>query len=289
MTDQLRGLLITLVGVLFVVPDALFVRLIGADALVIAFWRGTIAGSVLLLGTLMFQGVAPIRSVFATGWIGGLYIVATGLSGILFVLAISLTSVANVVFIIATMPVFASLYSRVFLGEPVSRRMAATMIFVAIGLAIISYGSEETQGATRLGDAVALMVAAVFAAGLTAARRARPVSMVPAVPIGLLSASFCLWWFVDPMAVPEGQRYLVALHGLFIAVSSAGLALGPRYITSPEVALLILLESVLAPLLVWLVIGENPGTYALVGGAVVIGALAVSNLVALKRRGRLPV
>jgi drug/metabolite transporter (DMT)-like permease len=63
-----------------------------------------------------------------------------------------------------------------------------------------------------------------------------------------------------------------------------GLALGPRYIPSPEVGLLILLESVLAPLLAWVVVGEDPGPYALVGGAVVIGALAVSNVVALSRR-----
>lgn len=218
-----------------------------------------------------------------------IYIIAAGASGILFVLAVSLTSVANVVFIIATMPVFASLYSRIFLGETISTRMIATMIFVAVGLAIISYGSGETAAASRQGDAIALCVAAVFAAGLTAARRARPVSMVPAVPVGMLLASAVLFFVVDPVSVPAGKWPLVALHGTFIVVSSIGLALGPRYITSPEVALLILLESVFAPLLVWLVIGENPGLFALIGGAVVIVALALSNLVALRRRGRLPV
>ena len=65
--------------------------------------------------------------------------------------------------------------------------------------------------------------------------------------------------------------------------------LGPRYLSSAEVALLILLESVLAPLLVWAVVGEDPGRWALVGGAVVIGALLVSNLIALRRRRRVPV
>ena len=54
-------------------------------------------------------------------------------------------------------------------------------------------------------------------------------------------------------------------------------SLGPRYISAPEVSLLILLESVLAPLLVWAVISENPGFWALAGGGVVIGALLVSN------------
>ena len=62
------------------------------------------------------------------------------------------------------------------------------------------------------------------------------------------------------------------------------LTLGPRYISSPEVSLLILLESVLAPLLVWAIVGEDPGRWAMIGGAVVIGALLASNFVALRRR-----
>ena len=60
------------------------------------------------------------------------------------------------------------------------------------------------------------------------------------------------------------------------------LTLGPRYISSAEVGLLILLESVLAPILVWFWLGEDPGAMALIGGAVVVGALVISNLVALR-------
>ncbi|HAW48269.1 MAG TPA: EamA family transporter, partial [Roseovarius sp.] len=45
MTDHLRGLLITATGVLFIVPDSLFVRLIEGDAASITFWRGITAGS----------------------------------------------------------------------------------------------------------------------------------------------------------------------------------------------------------------------------------------------------
>ncbi|MFC6582944.1 EamA family transporter [Sulfitobacter aestuariivivens] len=86
------------------------------------------------------------------------------------------------------------------------------------------------------------------------------------------------------MSIPDSQWVLVAMHVGFIVVSSVLLAIGPRYITSAEVGLLVLLESVLAPILAWIVVGEDPGSYALVGGAVVVGALAVSNLVALRRR-----
>ena len=288
MSDQAKGLLITMLGALFVVPDSLFVRLIEAEALVIAFWRALLVGTLLTLGLLAWRGKTPFVAVLATGWAGVVYMLAAGASGVLFVLAVSMTSVANVVFIIASMPVFAALFSRLFLGERISRRMAATMASVFVGLAIIALGSGETEGASLAGDAVAVLVAATFAAGLTAARKARAVSMVPGVAMAHLGAAAVLALVTSPAAMPLDAWPLVALHGVFIAASAIGLALGPRYITSAEVALLILLESVLAPLLVWAVIGENPGPWALTGGAVVISALAVSNILALRRRNGAP-
>jgi len=201
MNDHLKGLLITTLGVLLVVPDSLFVRLIGAEPLVTAFWRGLMAG-------------AAFRAVYRSGWPAVIYTVLLGTTTPAFVLAVENTSVANVVFIFASMPVFAALFSRVFLGESVSRRMVVTMVAVFVGLAIIAFGSSAVQIASWRGDLWALYVSAAFAAALTAARKAKATSMVPTIP----------------------------------------------------------------PILVWWVIGEDPGSLAVVGGAVVIGALVVSNV-----------
>ena len=283
MNDQMKGLAITTAGALLVVPDSLFVRLIDADVLVIAFWRAFVSGAFILAGVAILQGGSPFRDLVQTGRYGCIYILTLGISGILFLVAVSLTSIANVVFIIASMPVFATIYSRVFLKERVSQRMVLTMLAVGIGLAVIAYGSGQTEGASWKGDLVALLVSATFAAGLTAARRVRHVSMVPAIPVAYLGAAIIILPFIEPFSVPAPQVWLVGLHGAFIVLSATFLALGPRYITSAEVALLILLESVLAPLLAWLVVGENPGVWALAGGGVVIGALAVSNAIALVR------
>lgn len=284
MSMQAKGLLITMMGALLVVPDSLFVRLIDADPLVIAFWRAVTSGTAVLVGVLVWMGPRAVSASLRTGWHGALYIVVLAASGVLFVMAVSLTSVANVVIIIATMPVFAAIFSRIFLGEPISRRMVLTMLFVIVGLAIVAYGTGENATASRSGDALALLLTVSFAAALTAVRRVRDVSMVPAVPVAFLASAVILWPMVEPMSVAQDQVWLVLLHGAFITGSSIGLALGPRYITSAEVALLILLETVLAPLLAWAVVGEDPGRWALAGGAIVVGALAVSNAVALLRR-----
>jgi len=102
-----------------------------------------------------------------------------------------------------------------------------------------------------------------------------------------LVAALLMMPVAAPLSVAPAQIPLVLLHGGIIALSSIFLALGPRYITSAEVSLLILGESILAPLLVWVTLSENPGPWAIVGGAVVLGALFVSNLVVLLRRKRL--
>ena len=284
MDDTTRGLLVTTLGVLFVVPDALFVRLIDASGITVAFWRLLLAGGLSCLWFWLRHGAAPFVAVLQTGRYGAIYMIGVGASGVLFALAVSLTSIANVVFIIASLPVFAALYSRVFLGEPIRQRMILTTAAVMAGLAVIAYGSGETANASRAGDALALAVSALFAAALTAARRVRHVSMVPGVAMSYVACALVILPFAAPLSVPAVQAPLVLAHGLFILCSSILLAIGPRYITSAEVGLLVLLESALAPLLAWMVIGEHPGPYALRGGAIVVGALALSNLWVLRRQ-----
>lgn len=284
MNDHVKGLLITTLGVLFVVPDSLFVRLIVAEPLTVAFWRGMTSGLFILIGLLAVQGLHGFGAVLRSGWPGLVYIVLIGSTAPGFVLAVTQTSVANVVFIFASMPVFSALFSLTFLGEPIRRRMVLTMAAVLVGLGIIAYGSDGSEIASWKGDLWALYVTIAYSGALTAVRKLKDISMIPAIPIASIGAALVLWPFTAPVVAFPTQWELFIGHGAFIAVATCFLTLGPRYISSAEVSLLILLESVLAPILVWAVIGEDPGPWALIGGAVVIGALFVSNLVVLRRR-----
>ncbi|MEO1500212.1 MAG: DMT family transporter [Pseudomonadota bacterium] len=279
-----KGLFITTLGVLFVVSDSLFVRLIEAEPLVVAFWRGMSAGLLVLSGVLLFQGPKVIRTSLSSGWPGLIYLVLIGSTAPGFVMAITQTSVANVVFIFASMPVFAAIFSWIFVGEGITQRMALTMVGVFVGLSIIAYGSTENELASWKGDLWALFVCAAYAGALTALRKVKNVSMVPAVPIAYIGSALVFLPFISPLAPVPEQWHLLLMHGGFIAVATCLLTLGPRYISAAEVSLLILLESVLAPILVWAMIGEDPGPWAIIGGVVVIGVLFASNLILLMRR-----
>jgi drug/metabolite transporter (DMT)-like permease len=281
MNDHLKGLLITTAGVLFIVPDSLFVRLIDAPAPTISFFRNLGAGAMILLFVLVTQGPRPVLAVPRLGWPALAYIVFFASSAVNFVLAVTLTSVANVVFIIAAMPIFAALLSRVFLSEPISPRMVWTMLGVLVGMAVILSGSHETEGAHWTGDLLAIVVAFSFAAAMTALRKLRGVSTLPLVPYALIGSALLLAPFAQIATTFAAQWPVLLGHAGFIMMASALMTLGPRYITSAEVTLLVLLESVLAPLLVWYLLAEHPGRYTLLGGAIVIVVLLVSNLVAL--------
>ncbi|MGI9449718.1 MAG: DMT family transporter [Geminicoccaceae bacterium] len=282
MNSHLKGLIITTLGVLFIVPDSLFVRLIATDPMVIAFWRGMTSGLIILMAVLAYQGLSGFSAILRTGWAGVIYTLLIGSTTPGFVLAIVNTSVANVVFIFATIPVFAAIFSRIFLGEPIQMRMVLTMLVVLFGLGIIAYGSGSSEIASWKGDLWALYVSMAYAASLTAVRKVKETPMIPAIPIAYIGAALVIWLFVSPQPAFEAQWPLFLGHGALIGVATCLLTLGPRFISSAEVSLLILLESVLAPILVWAMIGEDPGPWALVGGAIVIGALLVSNLLALR-------
>lgn len=284
MNTHAKGLIITTIGVLFVVPDSLYVRLIDAEPMATAFWRGMSSGVLILLALLALQGTKGFRPALTTGWPSIAYIALIGSTTPSFVLAINYTSVANVVLIFASMPIFAAIFSRIFLGEGIGLRMVLTMLAVAMGLGIIAYGSSENDIASWKGDLWAVYVCIAYAGAITAVRVVKDVSMIPAIPVAYIGAALVLLPFASPWQIFLDQWVLILGHGMFIAVATCLLAMGPRYISSAEVSLLILLESVLAPLLVWAWIGEDPGRWALLGGVIVIGALLVSNLVVLLRR-----
>ncbi|MEL6169107.1 MAG: DMT family transporter [Pseudomonadota bacterium] len=284
MTDQARGLLLAFVGTLFIVPDSLFVRLIDADAPTIVFWRGLSSGVSIFVLLFILYGARFPKEIRSTGAHGLAFAGCIAASGILFVTAVTLTSVATVVFVIAAIPVIAAILSRITMGERLSTRMAYTIAAVLPGMGLIALGAESGGSTDLLGAGLALAAACTYASGMVVARHARPKSLVPAIPLAYLLSTILVLPAAQPLSVDPAQWWLLAIYGgVFIAASTTLLTLSARLITAPELALLVLLESILAPILVWVLLAEYPGTLTLAGGAVIVAALAVSNFVALRR------
>jgi len=286
LSDHLKGVLLTGGGFLVLSPDALIIRLIEVDSWTVMFWRGllTVIGLFALM-TLRYGG-GVFHRFRAIGRLGALAAVMFTISSICFVTAITHTTTANALVIISVSPLFAAGFSLVFLGERVALRTWLAIGAAIVGIAIIFLpvlGGIRVAGQGLIGDLAALGTAISMAGYFTVLRRARDVDMAPSLAFSGVLTAVVVSALASPFAVTVPDVGYLALLGVVISpISFAMISAGPRYISAPEVGLLMPIETVLGPLWVWLLLAESPGVYALVGGAVVIGALVAHSLAALR-------
>lgn len=284
MTDNhAKGFLLTTLGVLFLTPDTLLIRLVEIDQWTMIFWRGVLMAVGLTAFIVFTEKGQALGSFIRVGWIGVGVGLAFCFSSISFVVAIDHTTVANTLVIIASTPMIAVVLSRLFLKERVVARTLFAVVATFAGVAFVL--AEDLSHGGLIGNAAALLTALFMAGNFVLVRIGRETNMVPAMAIGAVVAVVIVaapGWAV-PMSVPRDQIWLLILMGLILLPLSFGLiTIGPRLIPAPEVGLLLLLETVLGPLWVWLVIGERVSETTLIGGAIVVLTLALNSFLALK-------
>ena len=216
------------------------------------------------------QVVDAVRAIGAAG-LG--VAVCTAVASGSFIVALNHAKVANVLFMQAVAPIVAALLAWAALGERVPRRSWIAMAIAVLGVALM-VGSPGSGGV--LGISVSLLMTLSFATGLVFTRHRSDVSMVPAVCLAQLLVLCVVAPFADAGSVTRRDLGLLVLLGVGqIGLGLLFLVMGARLIPAAEVALITLLEIVLAPLWVWISIAESPAAVTLVGGAVVVGAVVL--------------
>jgi drug/metabolite transporter (DMT)-like permease len=277
LTDHAKGYLITLAGVAVITPDTLLIRLAAVDPFTLAVKRGLM---VLALSALWYRRgfAAQLRGL---GFWALVVALLQGVGMILFVVALDYTSAANVLIFFATTPLIAAVLAWIFIGERVMPVTWVAILVCLLGLVFVASGS---LGAGHLfGDLLALLDAAFLAAFYVVVRRHRVVNMIPAMGLGLLITAALALPLATFAAVAPLQWLWILLGGLVVVpFGSMLITLGPRYLAAPEVAVLMLLETVIGPFWVWLVLAEEPGIRSLIGGAIIITALFLHALIRLR-------
>ncbi|MFV0601910.1 MAG: DMT family transporter [Brachymonas sp.] len=211
-----------------------------------------------------------------------------------FMLALSFTTVANVLVLSALTPVFTALVGRFWLRHKLPQRTWITIMVAALGVIYI-YAAHFTLGNERkfLGSAIALLVplAACLQWTLMHREQSRRSScaeknpqesvkvrdLIPAVAIGGgMSALICLP-FIWPLNCTLSDVGWMAALGMFqLALPSSLAVVASRVLHGPEMALLALLEILFGIALTWWGAGEVPGPNVLIGGSLVVVALATN-------------
>jgi drug/metabolite transporter (DMT)-like permease len=229
-----------------------------------------------VLGILAFVVVsergALARAFRAVGRAGLAVAALLAVSSASFITALNHAPVANVLFMQALAPVLAAVFG-LFVGETVSRRTWIAIAVAIGGVALMVGGPGRPH---PLGFGLSMLMTTSFAATLVITRHRRDVSMAPATCLSQLLVFALAAPFASAGAV--GARDLALLVSLGVGQIGLGFvffAIGARLIPAAEVALITLLEIVLGPLWVWAFLSERPSALTLVGGAVVLVAVAL--------------
>lgn len=280
-STHIKGLLITFTAVVILSPDALLVRLIHCDVWTLLFRRCLLTGSMQALFLAVIYRQQFLQSFRNIGRIGLISagIVTTG--SFFFVNALRHTAAANALIILAATPLFSSLLSWLFLRDKIARRTWLAITICFGGILLIFSGS--LRSGLLIGDLLALGATLMWASNLVVLRKGKAVNMVPANLLGnLMVVPITLLAGAQPLSVsPTDMAYLIVLGGIVLPVSFTLITVGPRFLPAPEVSLILLTETILGPIWVWLALNEVPQATTLVAGALIISTLAVHTFMSL--------
>jgi drug/metabolite transporter (DMT)-like permease len=275
-----NGLMLALAGALLLTPDTLLMRLSGLDGGAMLAWRACLAGLVFLsIGLIArFKEEKGNRARVLSFGFWSLVICQIG-NASFFAFGIALAPVAVVLLAVATVPVIAALLGYFLLGELADRRVWATIVLVFSGI-LMSVAGDIERGMnidfeTLLGACCGLAVAISLAFNFVIIRRNKTVPFELAIGLGALIAG-CTAFYLWPAAwqVRGASLIYISVTGLIILpVSFFLLSKASRLTSAANVSMIMLLETVLGPLWVWLGIKETPNSLTLLGGVLVVGAL----------------
>ena len=205
--------------------------------------------------------------------IGGFFM---SLSFIAFVLAMSTTAVANVVFIISTQTMFLAIFGYFYLKEKVSLIAFISILLAMTGI-IIMIGDSVSSG-SLFGNLVALAIPINFSILVMIIRKNSNLDMVPAIFYsGIFS---CLYGFYlsESFSFTNHDIFLGFLLGVpQLAIGFICITIGSRTTASATIGLLMLTETICAPIWVWLFLNEIPPLSVFIGGFVIIVAIIIKS------------
>ena len=288
LTHSRAVLLMILVALMWSIAGVVTRHLEAARSFEVTFWRSFFTVLSLLVILPFFQGravFAKIRDGGAALWISG---VCWSVMFTAFMVALTLTTVANVLITLALGPFMTAVAARIFIGHRIALRTWLAIAAAGMGIVWMYGGQVDFQSQLR-GMLVALLVPIAGAINWTVVQSNRShgknIDLVPAVLVGAVISSLVTLPLSFPMQATLHDIGLLAVLGLFqLAIPCVLSVWCASILKAPEISLLALLEVIFGILLAWVGAGEVPGPSVLTGGALVVGALVVNELIGWRQR-----
>lgn len=275
---KIQGMIIAALGVFIISFDALIIRLSNVDASVVTFYRGLFMGISMLLLWFVNKKSKKFTNFNKKDLL--MFSIVTILSSLgtcLFVFSIKYTLAANTVILLATAAFFAAIFSYIILKEKIKRNTLIAIVISFIGIAIV-FGSGSSFGS--LGDLLGVLLAIAIGLELTLLRKYQHFSKVMIISLSGFLIALIMYFANDNVfdVTLENLQWLFLMGFIQIPLAMYLIFLATNYITSAEVSLFSTIETTLAPVWLWLVLGEVVPQMTIIGGILVVIAIFINAL-----------
>lgn len=273
-STSINPVFFVLVAVLLWSTGGLFIKLTTLDAYQVTFFRSLLAALTVLVLTRK-QGL----KINAFGILSSVIYAALLF---LFVWATKRTTAANAIFLQYTAPIYILILSPFLIGEKFHLRDLFTVVVVLGGMSLFFVGQLRLEDYE--GNIAALLSGIFLGLYIMLLRHKRAEGFNPAIAV--IYGNFLL----AALNAPSGLSAIVSMVGLdWIAVIFLGVfQIGISYIlfikgvvggTRPlDASLIGFVEPLLNPVWVFIFVGEQPSRWAVLGGAIIIAAIALHTI-----------
>ena len=282
MTNNAKGLALTSLGVFIMSLESLFIKFTTISPFLFSFYIG-IFMFISMISTFVFKEKAVLKKAFNSSMpILIVCAILMGTSNIFFITAIKTTTVANVVIIFGTAALFSALFAYMFFKEKITINIIIASFFMFVGLFIIF--NDELEIGSLTGNIYALLCTALFAMSFVLLSRYKQMDRVLLTALSGLVLSIIAFFFCEDLAIDLKTLAVVMTMGLLISpISRVLLGTGAKYISASEVSLLMIIETIMAPVWVWIFLDEVPSSYTFIGGSIIVATLVANSLYTLKK------
>ena len=264
--------MIALIGGLVLSFDIPLIRLADGDIWSVMTFRclGVGIAGIFIFLIARFLGLRDLKFDFrAPAIIASLLYALTSVS---FIASVFYTSTANVVFILAFTSMFAALLGWLLNNEMPNKATLATMAATVFGVGIIVW--DGLSAGRWFGDLLALFTSCFLALAITTTRKYDVDLRVNVLAANVVPAAIsAIFMFSNPDSFINAPHWSLVNGLIVIPISFFCLAYAPRLLYGPLVAMAYLLETIFAPIWVWMIFNETPTTMTLFGGGVMLSAI----------------
>ena len=203
---------------------------------------------------------------------------------ILYIMSIKHTTVADSLLIQGTGPLFIILFGRVLLKDPLGRSAKIAVTGIITGLLVIFLPALTTS---RLqGNVYGIGKAVMFGASTLFIRKLKEVDLVPTIALTGVIVCTVSGFSAGTFILPVRDLAVLGYLGMFqTGIAFMLYAIWSKQVPSTYTGIIVTLEAVLGPLWAWLIIGEVPAVYTLIGGAIIIAALIFNSVTVTQPEG----